>query len=231
MQVTPFDFDRELNTLLIGFYGTGTIKIDTDTGFELAQHRLSPTLPRSPSYFNLRTTTHPSKPGRLTPSEVYALARLMYERLTRKKVDFDGVCGVPDAGVPFAKALQEHYYNMERRDVPLLTLEKGKGLKKAQGLPRGSRVLLVDDVISDAGSKIREGIEPLRWEGYIVRDCIVCVDREQGGAAQLARPAVQVTLYSLVTASQVFDRLERARIITPDIREKLHRFHASCCAT
>ncbi len=225
-----FNYEQELATLLIGFYGTGVIKIDTEKGFELAAHRRDPTLPRSPTYFNLRTTTHPTKPGRLTPSEVNVIARLMYERLTQTKIEFDGLCGVPDAGVPFARALQEHYYNLDRRDVPLLTLKKGNGLKKTQGLPRGSRVLLIDDVVSDAGSKVREGIEPLRLERYIVRDCIVCIDREQGGAAQLRRPAVQVGLCSIVSASEVFDLYERARIILPEVREKLRHYHATSCA-
>ncbi len=226
---TSFNFEQELSRFLIGLYGRA-IKIDTEKGWELAQHRKNPTLPRSPSYFNLRTLTHPTKQGPLTWSEVRVLARLMYERLTQKGVQFDGLCGVPDAGTPLAKALQERYYELGRRDVPLLTLQKGNGLKKVQGLPRGSRVLLVDDVITDAGSKVREGIEPLRLQGYIVRDCIVGIDREQGGAAQLSRPAVQVGLYSVATASQVFDKFLRARLITSDVWEKLSRYHAASCA-
>lgn len=233
---TLFDFNQELDTLLIGFYGTGAIKINTEPGegWKLAQHRKNATLPLSPSYFNLRTLNHPTKPGPLTKSEVRALARLMYERLKQKKIEFDGLCGVPDAGAPLALALQEHYYNLDRRYVPLLTLLKGMpvhdALKNAQGLPRGSTVLLIDDVITDAGSKVREGIEPLRWNGYVVKDCIVGIDREQGGGAQLGRPAVQVRLISIATASQVFDRFLRARIITPDVHAKLQEYHTACAA-
>ena len=49
----------------------------------------------------------------------------------------------------------------------------------------GETVLVIDDVVSGADSKL-ESIAVLKDQGLVVRDVAVLVDREQGGSAQLA---------------------------------------------
>src|SRR5262249_25488798 len=125
------------------------------------------------------------------------------------KIEFDGICGVPDAGNPLAKALQEHIYHAKKINKPVVTLKKETGgdsrrvigVDKVQGLPRGSTVLLLDDLITKALSKF-EAADVLEHAGFAVKDCLVFLNREQGGKAELQ--ARGVDLHSIVGFSGMF---------------------------
>ncbi len=154
-------------------FSIGAVKIDTATGFKLKLHETQPDAPLSPYYFNLRIAENK---GPLTYSEVEEIGRFFHNKIVTDKINFDGICGVPKAGEPFAKALQEIlYYSPLRRSVPLLTLQKETyddrrhigSIVRAQNLPRGSKVLLLDDLITKADSKL-EAIAVLKAAGYEV---------------------------------------------------------------
>jgi uridine monophosphate synthetase len=66
----------------------------------------------------------------------------------------------------------------------------------------GETVLMVDDVITNGGAKL-DALKPLFDEGLVVKDLIVLIDREQGGAAQLA--ARGVNLHAVLTLRQALD--------------------------
>ena len=66
-----------------------------------------------------------------------------------------------------------------------------------EGIARG-KVLLVEDLLTDGGSKIGF-IEGIREAGCTISDCLVIVDREQEGAQKLAE--MGVTVHSLVGLS------------------------------
>jgi orotate phosphoribosyltransferase len=99
------------------------------------------------------------------------------------------VAGIPNAGDPFAEQFVASLFPAP--DKPLIKLGKEVsadkrhiiGVISGEIIP-GTKVLLIDDLITKAHSK-REAIASLENAGLRVRDIIVLVDREQGGAREL----------------------------------------------
>jgi len=92
---------------------------------------------------------------------------------------------------------------------------KGYGTRRSiEGEYRaGERVVLVDDLISTGGSKL-EALAPLLDAGLTCSDVVVLIDREQGGAQDLAahgyRLHASVTLRDLVTALEADNLISAA---------------------
>lgn len=196
----------------------GAVKIDTKKGFRLKLHETNPDAPLSPYYFNLRTAEN--KGGPLTPWEVNSIAGFFYGRIRRDTIEFQGIAGVPRAGEPFAKALQDMIYHAPgNHSIPLLTLgkeeeESGRKIGKLlrdRDLPRGSQVLVVDDLITKAGSK-KEAIDSLQDAGYRVTDILVFLDREQGAETELQKLGIR--LHSIVTISSLLKIYGREHLLT-----------------
>lgn len=117
-----------------------------------------------------------------------------------RKIQFDCVAGGETAGIPFGAWLAE------RLNKPFVYVRKktkgyGEG-RRLEGVPEG-RVLLVEDLLTDGGSKIGF-IEGIREAGCSVSDCLVLVDREQNGVEKLQQMGVQVhPLVGLSTCLEV----------------------------
>ena len=135
-----------------------------------------------------------------------------------KGIECDAVAGGETAGIPFGAWLAD------RLNKPFLYVRKqakGYGVKtRLEGLARG-RVLLVEDLITDGGSK-RGFIEAIREEGASVGDCLTVVDREQGGAAQLAE--FGVALHSIVTVATCLQIGRRNGLISQAEGEEVERY-------
>jgi uridine monophosphate synthetase len=71
-------------------------------------------------------------------------------------------------------------------------------------------VALVDDVITTGGAKL-ELAAPFLEEGLQVRDFVVLIDREQGGAEVLAERGYR--LHSVFTLRQVLEALRRKEAV------------------
>lgn len=185
-------------TLAAALLQVGAIKFGE---FRLKLHETNPDAPLSPIYIDLRTADNP-KPGPLTPAIVTEIGRQLYLLAAVSELSFDRVAGVPNAGDPLAKAVSEapafvldkelHVRLRRRIPVPLLKLEKHETTegRRVQGEIQGvcnprDRVLLVDDLITAAHSKL-EAIQLLEDRELVVHDVLVVLDREQGGAEQLA---------------------------------------------
>jgi len=67
-------------------------------------------------------------------------------------------------------------------------------------LPERSRVIVVDDVVTTAGSTLK-AIEAAEEEGHTVVAVICLVDREQGGTERLAA----YPFYPLFRKGDIFD--------------------------
>ena len=113
---------------------------------------------------------------------------------------FDRIAPIPNAGDPIAIAL--HAALQERGlDRPLLWLTKGEegGKRKISGVREGEWfnesdiALAVDDLITQAGTKI-EAIDVLQRTAFqVVTDLLVLIDRQQGGREQVEAKGVTVT--------------------------------------
>jgi len=123
----------------------------------------------------------------------------------------DRIAGIPYAGLPLAVATSL------AGGFPLVyprREEKAYGTRRRieGSFEAGEQVVVIDDIITDGASKF-EAIEPLEAAGLVVRDLVILIDREQGGAERLA--AKGYVLHAVLTISQCFDELERRAAVEP----------------
>ncbi len=207
--------DKE--TLALELFDLGAIQFGE---FKLKMHEQHPNAPLSPIYLNLRI---PPK-GNLTEDLIAEIGWQLFNIADSKKVDYQRIVGLPKAGDPLAEAfiiasdgilMPEELLYLEKEET-----ESGRRiLPKIGGVSqRGEIVLPIDDLITRADTKI-EGIEVLRINGLLVTDCIVLVDREQGGEQQLAEYGVQ--LYSLFTMTELLNIYVENNCITKETQQRV----------
>lgn len=188
--------------------------------FHMKLHETEPDAPPSPIYLSLR------KPpaGPLTDGLIRQLGGDLLPGIAAAgQAQFQAVAGVPEAGDPFAEAFSA------AAKVPQLWLEKvatAAGRRVRPLLRRqtngevttGGCVLLIDDVVTQAHSKI-EAAESLRSLGFVVRDVLVIVDREQGGTEALA--AVGLTLHAAWRLTELLDFYRDHQLLAPDQHDEV----------
>lgn len=165
----------------------------------------------SPIYIDLRLLVS-------YPDLLQGVSSAMWERA--KKLSFDLVCGVPYTALPIATSICLNHnlpMVMRRKEV------KAYGTKKAiEGVfQRGQRCLVIEDLIT-SGTSILETTEALEKEGLVVKDTLLLLDREQGGAENLKRHGYAV--HSVFTSSEMIDTLEREGRLSPDMVANVRNF-------
>jgi uridine monophosphate synthetase len=130
----------------------------------------------------------------------------------------DRIAAIPYGGLPIGQAVALSTGKpllYPRREV------KEYGTKKLieGAYAPGETVVVLDDLITTGGSKI-EALTPLQDAGLKVEDVVVLVDREQGGASELAWKGI--ALHAALTLSQILDCLVRHGRIDAALREKIH---------
>jgi orotate phosphoribosyltransferase len=177
----------------------GSIKFGS---FEIKNPKLSP----SPVYMDLRTADNP-KPGPLGALEIEMIAREMFRVVKENGIEYDFVCGVPNAGEPIAEAFRGLVPNRAKRKGVLRKTGEGDNrvvsdFKTSRGFWAGlkeffcakgdaCRVLILDDVVSGADSKL-EAIKAVKGAGYEVAGLAIAIDRGQGGAEYLEKLGYKV---------------------------------------
>lgn len=161
--------------------------------FRLKLHETQPDAPLSPMYVDLRTLQS-------FPDALDAAVLALEELIERDGLHVTRYAGIPMAATPLVAVLS----HLTR--VPMITPREEKshgagGTINGTFTP-GETVLAIDDVVSRADSKL-EAIRVLEGNGLVVRDVAVLVDREQGGAAQLA--AAGYRLHAALRISQLLD--------------------------
>ncbi len=168
----------------------------------------------SPFYIDLRLLpSYPASFARLTDLQLQWLA-------AHPEIKFDRIAGIPTAGLSFGTMLSQ------RLEKPLIYVRKkakGYGRKRlVEGkFESGDTVLVVDDLITDGGSKL-ETAKVLRDEGLKVKDVFVVVDREQGGGAQLAE--VDLQLRALVKISDLVNTLVQRGHLTKQQAQRIRDY-------
>ena len=162
---------REGTKLALELFDIGAIRFGE---FKLRLHEQCPNAPLSPFYVDLRIV-------RSFPSVMERMVEA-YERLLKDK-RFDLLADVPTAATPIVALLSL------RLRVPMISprmdeKRHGAGTKIEGVFEEGQRVVLIDDLITKADSKLK-AIKVLEENGLKVHDIVVLIDREQGGKAEL----------------------------------------------
>jgi uridine monophosphate synthetase len=159
--------------LALQLFDIGAIKFGS---FRLKLHEKRPDAPLSPIYIDLRLIR--SFP--LVMDSTINVYRELANGLT-----YDLVADVPTAATPIAAILS---HNLRKGMVSPRKDEKEHGITtKVEGVfQKGNIVLLVDDLVTQADSKL-EAIRGLEGQGLVVHDVVVLIDREQGGPQQLEK--------------------------------------------
>jgi orotate phosphoribosyltransferase len=145
-------------------------------------------------YFDLKRVT-------LDPEGAALFAERVLE-LVGEFGEIAGVGGPPIGAHPMAGAIAavSHLKGKPLRGFLLRKAAKGHGTqaKIENAPPEGSRVLLVEDVVTTGRSTL-EAVRSVEGAGYVVAGVLSLVDRDQGG-----REALKDYLYRpLYTAEQV----------------------------
>ena len=138
----------------------------------------------------------------------------------RREVRVDAVAGGETAGIPFAAYLAQA---MTRPMAYVRKKAKGYGIgSRVEGhLEAGARVLLVEDLITDGGSKLGF-LDAVAEVGAEVRDVLVLFDRQQGGADLLARRGV--TLHAVADRGSTLAVGQAAGLLSADAADTVEAY-------
>lgn len=190
--------------LALQLFEIGAVKFGS---FRLKLHEKKPDAPLSPIYIDLRVIR--SFPA-VTESTVE-----VYKELIRG-LNFDLLADVPTAATPITAILS---YELKVGMISPRKEEKEHGIMaKVEGVfKKGNVVLLVDDLVTQADSKL-EVIRGLEKQGLIVRDVVVLIDREQGGPQQLGKAGYQC--HAAFPLSEILGLYSKEKKISKDEYER-----------
>lgn len=138
---------------------------------------------------------------------------------------FDRIAGIPYAGLPIATAvglvgdIPAIYPRKEVKDHGTRRMIKGD-------FAPGETVVPIDDVISDGASKM-ESAEPLLEAKLVVRDFVVLLDRETGGAERLKEKGYE--LHSVLRVKEVLAYLQNIGQLETEMHTRCLDFLAEIC--
>lgn len=193
----------------LDFWRLDAVRVRADQPFRLASGN------HSPIYVNCRRVISSPRFMRLFVAATQVL-------LEQRGVTVDAFAGGETAGIPFAAFLSAM---LGKPMVYVRKKPKGYGLAtKVEGhLESGARTLLVEDLITDGGSKIGF-LDALAEAGAEVRDALVLFDREQGGTDTLA--ARGVTLHAVVDLTSTLDAGTRGGALAAADRREVDAYLA-----
>jgi orotate phosphoribosyltransferase len=138
---------------------------------------------KSPFYFDSKKTT-------LLPEGALLTALETLEILRANEIEADAIGGLTLGADPIVCPVAALSYLIERPLRAFIVRKEAKGhgtARRIEGqLEPNSRVVIVDDVVTTAGSTL-QAIEAVEEEGHTVVAVVCLVDREEGGTEKLSR--------------------------------------------
>lgn len=121
-----------------------------------------------------------------------------------KKLKPDVVAGAETAGIPLSTAISL------KSKIPMIYVRKrpksyGRKEQIEGVLGHGAKVVLIDDMATNAFSKLKF-VEGIKNSGGVVEDVVIVLDREQGGVEVLAKDGIK--LHSLITLRELLDYMK-----------------------
>jgi|TARA_B100001971_G_C18101204_1_gene488941 uridine monophosphate synthetase len=165
--------------------------------FQLASGR------ESPVYIDLRILPSYPKAFKAVTDEFSALI---------KELKMDIVAGVETAGIPISTAISI------KTKIPMIYVRrrpKGYGTNSMiEGIiDKGQKVVLIDDLITNGGSKLRF-IDGVKQADAKVNDVAVILDRGQGGKEMLDGEGIK--LHSLITLKELLGYMREHSLISKE---------------
>lgn len=118
-------------------------------------------------------------------------ANLIIKTIESYNIEFDALCGVLTGAVPVTSIVAN---KLGAKQILVRDKVKDYGMKNEidGNLPKGSRVLVIEDVIT-TGNSVLEVIEKLRANDYIVEDTIVLMERTNEARLNIENHNVTLT--------------------------------------
>lgn len=159
---------------------------------------------KSPYYFDSKKTTLRAEGAYLVAAEILGLIR-------DRGIEASAIGGMTLGADPIVcpVAALSHLEGPPLRAFIVRKESKGHGTdKQIEGdLEPGSRVIVVDDVVTTAGSTLR-AIEAVEGAGHEVAAVLCLVDREEGGTQRLS----DWPFYPLFRRSEIFGDAPRPQV-------------------
>ncbi|MCF7858682.1 MAG: orotidine-5'-phosphate decarboxylase [Candidatus Cloacimonetes bacterium] len=157
----------------------------------------------SPFYFDLRDMIS-------FPALLDGVVELLKEKI--KDLEFDMITGIPYTALPIAALVAA------KMNKPLVYMRKeekayGMGSKVIGKFAKGTKCLVIDDLITTGASKM-ETAESYEKEGIIIEDFVVIIDRSANAGKELAD--LGYTLHSLISLDEILVLLQRKSLLNED---------------
>lgn len=205
MTVDPNGPDAE--ALARALHEAGAIRFGA---FRLKLHEEQPDAPLSPLYIDLRLLrSHPDQMDVAVAAYRSMLAGLQYDLLA----------DIPMAATPFV-AILSHLTRVPQI-TPRQPKTHGSGAMIDGSFQPGQTAVLIDDLVTRAESKL-EAARVLTEHELHVRDLVVLVDREQGGAREVA--AAGITLHAAISLSDLLAIYRRHGILDSETDARLRDY-------
>ncbi|MBT3233443.1 MAG: orotate phosphoribosyltransferase [Calditrichaeota bacterium] len=199
---------KEAAALLL--WESGAVKINLEKPFKLASGNFSPI------YVNCRQVI--SNPAMMS---LFITATKMI--LDNNGVEVDAFAGGETAGIPFS-AYAAH--GLGKSAFYVRKAKKGYGIANLVegGNAEGKRFVLIEDLITDAGSKLHF-IEAIGAAGGTVKSVLVLFDRLQGGEQLLKSHGID--LYSVSDMNAALEVAERENIFPESSLKSVKQYLAN----
>ncbi|MGB9496967.1 MAG: orotate phosphoribosyltransferase [Dissulfuribacterales bacterium] len=146
---------------------------------------------KSDFYIDCKQTT-------LSAEGAYLCGKLLYNCILQSGIGISGVGGMTLGADPLVTAVSVVSF-IEGRPIPAFIIRKeakghgtGSWIEGKSNISPGSRVALVEDVVTTGGTLIK-AIERTREEGYEVARILTVVDREEGGRKALSNAGYELS--------------------------------------
>ncbi|MCG8336788.1 MAG: orotate phosphoribosyltransferase [Proteobacteria bacterium] len=166
---------------------------------------------KSPIYLDLRLII--SYPDLLTK-----IAAALME--ISRDLSFQRIAGIPYTALPIATA-----FSLQSGKPMIYARKEVKDYgtaKQVEGIwQEGESVLVVDDLITDGGSKL-ETFTTFENQGLKISDVVVLIDREQGGKERLEKKGYH--LFSIISIFEILDRMKETNRIVESEYQNIKQF-------
>lgn len=167
----------------------------------------------SPYYVDLRIlVSRPRLFERLVDSYI--------SRMRTIEEDFDVIAGVETAGIPIA-TLISHKTGLPMVYVRSMEREHGTGRRVEGELEEGSRIVVIDDVLT-TGRSIENAAKTLSMAGGRVKYALVFLDRLQNGVKRLREAGIAA--YSVIDVKSFLRILFENMLIRNSEYEKIIKY-------